>query len=380
MKYHPILKIGSFLLLLALTIAPGYAHKPSDSYLTLKLAEQHSISGRWDIALRDLEVAIGLDMDGDAQITWGELRKQSEAIKAYALSRLVLKDSAGQCLANIQELMVDEHVDGNYAVLLFNAHCINLSELNIQYQLLFDIDPSHQGIVSIEGNDDSSTYVLSLKKSQISIAPGSRNNRFRQFLRFIGEGIWHIWIGLDHLLFLACLLLPSVMRKQTPAWVGVDNMGDALKALLVIVTAFTIAHSITLTLSVLGWVVLPSRPVEVGIAASIIVIAVFNLVPTLRSRWRHDRWTLAFAFGLLHGFGFAGVLMDIELPTQGLLVSLAGFNLGVEIGQVAVVAAIFPIAFHMRNSRLYKLIGLNMFSLMIIPVACWWLYERALLS
>jgi hypothetical protein len=138
-------------------------------------------------------------------------------------------------------------------------------------------------------------------------------------------------------------------------------------------TAFTLAHSITLSLSALGVLRLPSRFVESGIAASVILAAINNVVPVLEE----DRWTAAFALGLLHGFGFSATLMDLGLPRQNLVVTLFGFNVGVEIGQMCVVAAFLPLAYLARRTLAYRRVALLGGSMVIAGVATVWLVERA---
>ena len=140
------------------------------------------------------------------------------------------------------------------------------------------------------------------------------------------------------------------------------------------VTAFTLAHSITLSLAVLGLVSLPSRVVESSIAASVLLAALNNVWPVFHGR----RWMVAFAFGLLHGFGFASVLVDLGLPQGALAVALAGFNVGVELGQLTIVAVFLPLAYALRRSLFYRRAVLVGGSLLIALLAGVWLAERAL--
>ncbi len=142
--------------------------------------------------------------------------------------------------------------------------------------------------------------------------------------------------------------------------------------MLKVVTAFTLAHSLTLTLASLELVTLPSRWVESAIAASVAVAALNNLVPLFRGR----RPLAAFAFGLLHGFGFAGVLADLGLPQSSLVLSLFGFNVGVELGQLAIVAVFLPLAFLTRRTAFYR--GLMTGgSALIVIIGALWFVERA---
>jgi hypothetical protein len=149
---------------------------------------------------------------------------------------------------------------------------------------------------------------------------------------------------------------------------------SAFWEVLSIVTAFTLAHSITLSLATLGVIVLPSRLVESAIAASVVFAGISNLYPVLAQR----RWLVAFLFGLIHGFGFASVLSDLGLPKGSLTLSLVSFNLGVEMGQLAIVAIFLPLAYYLRNSWTYQRLVLVTGSLGIAALAFAWLIERAL--
>jgi hypothetical protein len=141
-----------------------------------------------------------------------------------------------------------------------------------------------------------------------------------------------------------------------------------------VVTAFTLAHSITLSLAALEALVLPSRLVESTIALSVILAALNNVRPVVEER----RWLMAFIFGLVHGFGFASVLTELGLPRDALLLALVGFNLGVEAGQLVIVSAFLPLAFLLRATPLYRRGVMTGGSLSIALVAAIWLGERAL--
>lgn len=156
-------------------------------------------------------------------------------------------------------------------------------------------------------------------------------------------------------------------------WRPVERFGPAFRDVLGVVTSFTVAHSITLSLAALGAVTLPSRVVESAIAVSVVLAALNNVWPVVLAR----RWVLAFAFGLIHGFGFASVLADLGLPQASLLPALVAFNLGVEAGQLAVVALFLPLAFAVRDTRFY---GRTVFvggSLLVAALAAAWFAERA---
>lgn len=192
-------------------------------------------------------------------------------------------------------------------------------------------------------------------------------------LNYIREGIHHILNGFDHLLFIALLILPAVLVLKERQWQQVESFRPALINLLKVITAFTLAHSITLSLAVLGVVDLPSRLVESAIALSIIVVAVNILYPLIT----HDQWKLVFVFGLLHGFGFASVLRDMQMPTGALAEALFGFNVGVEIGQLLLVLLVFPIAYSLRASKVYRVQILHGSAVLALIVSGVWFVERA---
>ena len=357
---------------LLLAAGAAFAHKPSDSYLVIE-ARADSIDGRWDIALRDLDAAIGLDADGDGELTWGELRARHGEIAAYATGRLAIRAGDTDCPARATGHLVTEHTDGSYAVMRFHAHCPHAARgLTIRYALLFDIDAQHRGLLRVEGVGEPLSTVLSADAATVRIDPGA-SGAWRQFAAFVGDGVKHIAIGVDHILFLVVLLLPAVLVRQEGRWKPTASLSRTLWNVSGIVTAFTAAHSITLTAAALQWVHLPSRLVESLIAVSVLLTAMDNVWPFLPRR----RWIVAFAFGLLHGFGFASVLLDLGLPGGSLAVSLAGFNIGVELGQLALVVLLVPLAHRVRERRAYSRIAVAGGSIAVAFIAGGWVIERA---
>ena len=355
----------------ALAAAPALAHKASDSYLTLEATDTR-LAGRWDVALRDADLALDLDADGDGAITWGELRARERDLAAWALSRLTVRSGGEPCTLQVARLATDTHTDGTYAVLELDGACAVASPaLQIDYRLLFDLDPQHRGLVRVVAGEGESSLVLTASAPSATVA--TSHNALAQFAAYLRQGVLHIWGGFDHVLFLVSLLLPAVLVRRRDAWTPVDAFAPAFVDVAKIVTAFTIAHSITLTLAALDLVVLPSRLVESAIALSVVLAALNNLFPVVK----HGRWIAAFAFGLIHGFGFAGALADLGLPRGSLALSLAAFNLGVEAGQLAIVAGFLPAAFAMRSTLVYRRVALGVGSLAIVAVAAVWFAERA---
>ena len=362
----------SFLVLFALFVCSttALAHKPSDSFLNI---ERNAASWqiRWDIALRDLEFAIGLDSNQNGQLTRGEVRDQAQKIGAYALSRLRFSAVGSDCDTSLDSFETRRLDDGSYASLLVSVQCPGSEAVELDYSLFFDLDPTHRGLVNIRDDNQDFSHVLS-DTDHLLMLDRSDWSAWATLYSFVREGVWHIWIGFDHILFLLTLLLPAVLFLKNRRWQPVGRLTDALVDTLKIVTAFTIAHSITLSLATLQILTLQSRFVESMIAFSVIVTAINNLWPIFRG----SRWLLAFGFGLIHGFGFATVLQDLGLSTNQLALSLLGFNLGVELGQLAIVAAFLPIAYLIRDSAFYRWGMLRAGSVMAAAVALVWLFER----
>lgn len=349
------------------------AHQPSDSYLHVDLRRE-PIEVQWDIALRDLEYALGLDINQDNAITWGELKSRQGAIAAYALGRLAVTAADQPCRLGRVVQLVDRHSDGAYAVLRFGADCSTRGNVELDYRLFFDLDPSHRGLLRITGASATRTAVLSPERARLALEV-AHTRRWAEFVDYWREGIWHIVIGVDHILFLFSLLLPAGLRRDNGHWRKTGGLSSALFAVMGVVTAFTLAHSLTLALAVLGWVHLPGRLVESAIAATVLLAALNNLYPVVTSR----RWLAAFALGLIHGFGFASVLTDLGLPGNTLALALAAFNLGVETGQLVLVIGFLPVVFLLRRFcwHLYS-VALPLGSLTVVVIAGLWLLERSL--
>jgi len=364
--------------LLAAWSLPSFAHKPSDSYLTVtSIRGEQTLSAQWDIALRDLEHAVGLDQDGDGRITWGELKASRRAIESYALSRLsmeaIARGDRARCSITPLALLVDQHVDGHYAVLRLAIECpFEPAELAVHYGLLFDVDPNHRGLLDVVRAEGGQALVLTNDRRTTTISLTAPEH-LAQFRSFLDEGIWHIWKGYDHILFLLTLLLPAVVVYRGSQWQPRASLRDATVDVLKVVTAFTVAHSITLSLAVIGVVWLPSRLVESGIALTVLLGAANNLIPVIRER----RWLVAFAFGLIHGLGFASVLSDLGLQGGNLALALVGFNAGVEAGQLAIVLVLVPVAYGLRATSFYRRAFMPAGAVAIGAVALYWFAMRA---
>jgi HupE / UreJ protein len=349
----------------------AHAHIASNGFLVATVAGQ-DIGGSVELAVRDVELAVGIDANRDGKVTWGELRAAAPQVQRYVQEHVAFFAQSRPCDLTFQAIQVNDRVDGSYAWLPFKARCpVAVRELDIRYTAMEDIDPSHRGLLTLTAGDATQTGILggSTPRAAFSVFAPSR---WRAFVEYFHAGVWHILSGIDHLLFLMSLLLPAVLLRKGGQWEPVVQVRPALLSVLKVVTAFTLAHSLTLTLAALDIVRLPSRLTESVIAASIIVAAlnnIFALVTESRAR-------IAFAFGLLHGFGFASVLADMGLPPGARLISLLAFNCGIEAGQLAVVCTIMPIIYGLRSGAFYRRAVMPWGSAAIAALALVWLVQR----
>ena len=329
--------------------SPAYAHKPSDAHLGLAIAGD-TVTGRLDVAVRDLDAALVLDADGDGAITWAEITAAGGAIERYLGERIAIAAGDRACTLALGTIGVAELSDGAYLAIPMTAVCAEQPRaLAVTYRLLFDVDAQHRGLVHLDGQT-----VIVRDGHPVTLAVGGDTS----LGSFVAEGVWHIWIGFDHILFLVCLILPAVFRR--------DSLRSVSREVFEIVTAFTLAHSITLVISAIGLVQLPARIVETAIALSVVAAAVNNLVRAIDARW-----VVAFALGLLHGFGFSSVLIDVGLPSREMVGALLGFNLGVELGQAAIVIALVPLLYAIRRTLAYRVILWGGSSVAAVIAAVW---------
>jgi len=352
---------------------PAQAHKASDAYLQLS-RHGDRIELRWDIALRDLDAVLDLDTNADQKLSWGEVRTRLDDIQAYALGRLRLQD--GQCVpAPTHPPAIENRIDGAYLVLQMRAPCSAAAALSIDYRLFQEVDPTHRGLLRAQTQGAAAPLLRSLDPAAGAVSiEWTDAQGAPPPVRFFADGIHHILIGYDHILFLICLLLPAVLKRRDGGWTPVLAWKDAAWPMLGIVTMFTIAHSITLALAGLKIVTISPDIIEPAIAITIIVAALDNIRPVLRRR----RKLFSFLFGLIHGFGFAGALGELELPTRQFVLALLQFNLGVEAGQLVVVAVALIVLLALRNWRRYPPLVLHGGSMAAVAIATVWLCERLL--
>ncbi|HSR70969.1 MAG TPA: HupE/UreJ family protein [Kiloniellales bacterium] len=341
---------------------PAWAHDPGMSAATL-VVDARSTTIELSVKGSDLEKLTGIALlDSDGKIDAERLAHAGAAIRAHLLATTELEADAESCPLAVVELVAA--ADGLLAVL--EAPCgRETAGLAYRTSLLQGLNPQTiQHVLLLEG-EDARPAALTRENDSVEIAAPLPLNEVA--LHYLAWGAEHIFIGYDHIAFILALLLWA--RR---VW-GVVK----------VVTAFTVSHSITLSLAALDVVRLPGGLVEPLIAASIVVVALENFLDRRVER----RWRMAFVLGFLHGFGFAGVLAELGLPRDSLLIALGFFNLGVEVGQVAIVSLAVPALLLLDRvtargpaepaRRPAVVYGLS------APIAClgaYWLIERTFLA
>lgn len=387
-----IFKLTSKLVLsLCLLLLPIqlFCHASGQGYIFLRVYQDH-IGGHFQVNVEDLNKALNLNLS--KEVTTDQIQAYANQIKTYILSRIEFAEGGTNYPIQIKETTIFPTDEGTFVDLTFDLN--NLKDipksLDVRYDLFFEADDKHNGFLIQEYNweagilDNEAIFSLvfspNKKRQTLSLTDGSI---WTGFWMMIKQGVWHIWIGLDHILFLLALILPSVVRRKNPdvtpnslqsaakSWKPVDKFKPAFWYILKIITFFTIAHSITLALAALNIFDLPSRLVESIIALSIALAAFHNIFPIIKTR----EWIIAFAFGLFHGFGFASVLGEKGLSGEYMILSLFGFNIGVELGQVLIICMIFPVLFLIRRTKLYPQL-LTYGSIVLILISFYWAIER----
>ncbi len=395
--------------LLMLTAGPSHAHKASDAYLVLQPADAGggaaapkiaaSTRAALSIALKDLDAALPtLDADDDRQLTLGEMRRALPQIVGWVENGFRLQCGGQSLSVRFVFEAIEQRVDGHYVRLAAPLDCPAPALLVLDYSLFEGIDASHRLLVggTLDGRPVAFTTApragraLTLRAQQSAstdsadgassagAAPVARQGGPATLAQFFPEGMHHILSGIDHLAFLLALLLPIRLfrRRQAHELMAQAQPPRASEhgfvALLRTVTAFTVGHSLTLGLASIGWIRVSPNWVEPAIAITIGVSAALNLYPV---RWiRGD--VLALVFGLVHGLGFSEVMREAGIRGVLLLWGLAGFNLGVEAGQLLVVLGWCVLQWLLVRLSWYRTALVRASSWALIALAAYWTLQR----
>jgi hypothetical protein len=339
----------------ASTTAAVAAHAPGQSYMFLRM-HGDSVVVRLEFLTTHLDRVLGLGWEPDSQVPRERVAAALPAIRDYADAHFSLELNGRPLVPEYRAYDTRMAEPGEFVLLEYVLRMPRPERLHVTFTPFFEVDDKHRNMLVIEHdwrtatfNNEGNVSLIFSPRSPTQELDLTSASIWRGFVALVRLGVWHIWIGFDHILFLIALALPSVLSRREGRWHPAPKFRTALWKIVTIVTCFTVAHTITLSLAALDVVHVPSRLVEAVIAASIAAAALHNLWPVARI----NEPMIAFVFGLFHGFGFASVLGDIGLGRDHLVLSLLGFNLGVEIGQIAIIMALFPALFLVRRLRMY---------------------------
>jgi HupE / UreJ protein len=356
---------------------PVFAHSASTSYLAIDPPLGREVAFTWRIALRDLDALLDLDVDGDGRLTWGEVDDRVPDILHLASGSLALStsDTEEACTMSFDSPRWQHIDDAGLLVLSGRARCSAHAErVQLIYRLFAGVDPTHRALVSVPGATQPTSLAPDATLSLAASGGGATTGKVaaQSFGAMFADGVRHILGGFDHLLFLIALMLPAVVERRDSRWTARLDPRAALVQVAWIASAFTIAHSITLGLASFGVLRVPTLVIEPLIAVTVLAAALNNLWPIVTTRLAFA----AFGFGLIHGFGFAEVLAPLGLPPLELARVLLAFNLGVEAGQLIVVALSFALLAQARNWRGYSRWILGGGSAVAALLASAWIIER----
>lgn len=360
--------------------AGAVAHALGEHYIWLDV-EATQLSGDVEFNVRDLANLLEFDLDPAVPISEEAIAPYRQELSELVADRIGFSGTGGELPLTVEGVAVRSFEEGNFVRVLFNASDGSPvgETVTVRDEIFFDLSRQHRGILLIRSNqrtgetfEERQALVFSSFTNELELnlddPPSLISN-----LGFVWQGMLHIFVGIDHVLFLVALLFTAVLLRRENHWVPSESFKGSFLNVLKIVTLFTIAHSITLFLAGLGYVRLPSRLVESIIALSIIVVAVNNLV----GRFDSKKLWIILVFGLFHGLGFASVMAELPFRMGDLFKVVLYFNVGVELGQIAIVAVVFPLLYAMRRNRYYVPAVVVGGSLAISAIAAIWLVQRA---
>ena len=353
------------LVFLVVAVASAYAHDPGLSATVLKL-EGDRVKASLTFARADIELLVPMDANRDGNISEAEFAQAKPQLQALATEAIAV-NVAGQ---PVQPELIGIELDDSNGVHFKFSFAKSAGELfTIESKLIERMPRGHRQFVELIagekliGSKMLTAGSISYQPTADALAEAAKaGQQYGAFWEFFVLGLEHIAFGFDHLAFLFALLLA----------------GSKLREAAKIITSFTVAHSITLALATFDVVNLPSWIVEPMIAVSIVYVGLENIF----RREVKNRWLLTFAFGLIHGFGFASVLRELGIAEQGssAIVPLFSFNFGVELGQITIAALILPLIWKLRQQPNFIPRYVPACSVLIALAGGYWLVERTLLS
>ena len=330
-----------------------HAHQDSVGYWSIQV-EPPRVRSTIRISILDLNFLPELDANSDGVLEYQEVSARREDIQSRLLDHFLIRSGNLSPETRVENFRILD--SGELELTLDHRFQEPPGELQLESAFHKLTDDRHQTFCQVNMDGELTQYVLDVSRpvEKIEVLAGW-SGLARRASRFLVLGVEHILTGYDHLAFLLGLII----------------LGGALRSLVGVVSSFTVAHSLTLIAATLDLVVLPTRFVEAAIALSICYVALENMFV----REVRYRWVITFFFGLIHGFGFSNVLREMQLPKSGLAVSLLSFNLGVEVGQLAILLLLFPAVLYLSRRRWHS-VAINLASALMLGLGGFWFVQR----
>lgn len=354
--------------------APGVAnaHSLDSSTLSVRVSED-SVDATVSVALEAVDAALGTSH----ATSNADVSTYADDVISYLSEHLTVTGADGAVWAERWSAPVRESVEGiqSFSVeVALDPDGADPSAFTVAYDAVIDADAGHEAVVVLTdaAGHISTAGVITALDNTLQVGQSTSTG----VSDMVGYGLHHVLEGADHLLFLVTLLLVAPLAAHAGRWAKRDGALPTARRVLLVATTFTVGHSLTLLASALGWVSLPSTPVEVVIALSVAVSAVHAIRPLVR----HGEEVIALGFGLVHGLAFAGILADLGIDGSASLVSLLAFNIGVELAQVVTIAAILPSLHLASRTRWYPLLRVGVASVAVAAALGWALDRLGVLA
>lgn len=357
------------------------AHAKGQSYLYFQIG-QETLTAHISTPIQALSEVLDLDLPGEKKVANSHIEANLDKIRTYVEDHTDIQCAPQTCETSFTgRTEIIGTSSGQFLQLYYDITGFQTvpEALQVKYDVILVDEPEFINFLLIDNNwktgtfDEEANIVLTYETpGEVQTLDLTSGSLFQGFSAIVKLGFEHILEGIDHVLFLIALLLPSVVRREDGRWKPVGKFSTSLGYIVKIATTFAIAHSITLGLATLQIVNLPPRLVESIIAASIGLAAVDIFYPIFKRRI----WLVIFLFGLFHGFGFASVLGDLGVTSQHALLSLFAFNVGIEIGQLAIIAVVFPLLYLIRSQLFYPKVVLKAGGLLLGAMSLYWFIER----
>ncbi|MEM7193829.1 MAG: HupE/UreJ family protein, partial [Pseudomonadota bacterium] len=369
-----------FAVFLLVTSAEVFAHAKGEDYVFVNFLEDR-IEGEFQVNYDDLREKLGINLPEDKAEAKTQATASAEIVHNYIRENFSIGPKGDDPFAfEFQPPSLFEEASEYVRYPFIIESGSQPEHLIIRHDMYYQDDPTHRGLFLVQYNVKTDTD-YGPEYTALIFSPGNNTqdldlNNIPGLIeknQMIYQGALHIWKGIDHVLFLLALLLPTVLIRRNNEWQPLDSAKTSLRNVLTIVTVFTVAHSVTLLLAALDLVTINSRLVESVIALSIIVVALNNIYQWIS---RGSLLTILL-LGLFHGLGFASVMGNLPFRMVDLVGMVVRFNIGVELGQIAIVAVLFPLLYILRTRSFYVPVILKGGSWILIGIAAWWFVQRA---